>query len=261
MNLITPDAKLIFMTAHGGGGELSLELTAPVVLAADDKAGGSVTFTMLAQPPQPQYAETRLYRYDAASRSFCVLDATLRPGDNVKTVSGLQNLKRYAWLPVALDIEGKYIPAAVLSVLVTDGSLGVVESVKRSIVQVLRDDPGLAAYHPQWGDSDETRGHVLDGAVAGGRNAGRTPFIEVETKSVSHASPFVIKAAYQLNLAATQRLDELADDVLDALSAQENRWLQSKYVMNIAVTCGTPERGFPIKRLAIVVETELAARA
>jgi len=259
MNLITSNAQIIFLTAHGGG--LSLYLAAPLVQIADARTGDSVTATMQGEPPQANYACTHLYRYDPATRSFSVLDAIFLPGERQKTLAGLQNLTRYAWLPVAYDTEGKYVPAAVVSALVTDGSLGVVESVKAGLVQLLRDDPALAAWHPQWAEPDETRAHVFDGAIPGGRSAGRAPFIEVETKAVTHGTPFVLHASYQLNLMATHNLDSLADDVLAALTAEDNRWLRSKHVISTAIRCETPDRGFPAKRMAIIVEAQLALKA
>jgi len=259
MNLITSNAQIIFLTSHGGG--LSLDLTAPLVHVADAQTGGSVTVTMQSEPPQPNYAGTHLYRYDPTARSFSVLDAIFLPGEQQKTLSGLSNLARYAWLPVAFDNESKYIPAAVVSALVTDGSPGVVQSVRASLVQLLREDPALAAWHPQWSEPEESRAHVFDGAVPGGRSAGRAPFIEVETKAVTHGNAFVLHASYQLTLVATHDLDSLADDVLAALTAEANRWLRSKHVISTAIRCETPERGFPAKRMTIIVDAELALKA
>jgi len=259
MNIITGNAQIIFLTSHGGG--LSLDLTAPLIRIADDQTGDSVTATMQSEPPQSNYACTRLYRYDPAVRSFSVLDATFLPSEQQKPIGGLSNLARYAWLPVAFDTENKYCPAAVVSALVTDGSAGVVQTVRASLVELLRDDPALAARHPQWAEPDESRAHVFDGAVPGGRSAGRAPFIEVETKAVTHGNPFVLHASYQLTLVATQGLDSLADDVLAALTSQANRWLRSKHVISTAIRCETPDRGFPAKRMTIVVEAELALKA
>ena len=261
MNLISADGQVIFMTRHGGGGSLTLNLTAPVVRVEDDETGDSATFTLAAEPPEADYAETRLYRYNESSGSFSILDAVFAPAEVQKQVSGLANMKRYAWLPVAFDIEGNYIPAGVLTLQVTDGSLGLVEQVKLSLLQVLRDDPTLAAYHPQWAATSEELCHVFNGSVPGGRSAGRAPFIEVETGRATGVSPFVMTAEFKLELVTTRQLDAFSDDVSAAILAPENRWLDSDHVMDVRVNTGSPERGFPLKRLEMVVEVDLAVKA
>jgi hypothetical protein len=261
MNLISADGQVIFMTVHGGGGRLTLDLTAPLLRVADDQTGTSVTFTMLAEPPEESYAETRLYRYDEPGRSFSILDAVFAPSEQEKVVGDLENMKRYAWLPAAFDVEGNYIPAAVLTARVTDGSLGLIEQVKMGLVQVLRQDPVLAAYHPQWGESAEEKCHVLNGSMPGGRTSGRTPFIEVETDKVGTASPFFMTVSYRLTLVTTAGLDAFADDVSGAILAAENRSLNSQHVLDVRLKLGQPERTFPLKRTEMTLEVDLAAKA
>jgi|GEM_PF-2573747 len=261
MNLISADGQVIFMTIHGSGGGLALGLTAPVVRVDDDETGDSVTFTMIAKPPEADYAETRLYRYNEAAGSFSILDAVFQPEDSQKVVDGLTNMQLYAWLPAAFDIEGNYIPAGVLTMRVTDGSLGLVEEAKMSLIQVLREDPTLAAYHPQWGESAENKCHVFDGAVPGGRSTGRAPFIEVETDKVDVRSPFHMTAHYKLGLVTTGGLDAFADDVEGTILAPENRSLDLHNVMGLGLRRGRPERGHPLKRQEIMVEVDLATKA
>ena len=261
MNVISADGQVLFMTVHGGGGGLALDLTAPVVRVTDDETGESVTFTMIAEPPEADYAETRLYRYDESAGSFSILDAVFEPSDYQKVVDGLENMQRYAWLPAAFDTEGNYIPAGVLTMRVTDGSLGLVQLARKNIVQVLREDPTLAAYHPQWGDDADDKCHVFDGPSRGRRSTGRAPFIEVETDTVDVESPFLMVVGYRLRLVTTGGLDGFADDVSAAVLAPENRSLGLHNVMGVSIKSARPERGLPLARMEMIVEVGLATKA
>jgi len=259
MNLISLSGQVVFLGPHGGGGRLVQDLTAPVVRAEDAETGDSVRFRLVGEPQEADYAETRLYRYDASSRSFSVLDAVFAPGETEKTVSGLGLMERYSWLPAAFDVEGNYVPGGVVGALVTDGSAGLVERVRLNLVRILREDAVLAGYHPQWGSASAERCHVMDGALQGGATSGRAPFVEVETVSVK-AERHVVHAVYRVGVVTAGELERLCEDVRCAVMASGDPMLGSEHVMEVRARTGAIERGYPLKRAEVLVEAEIAVR-
>jgi len=258
MNVIALGGRVLFLSVHGGGGVLRVDLSAPVLRGRDVGDGCSVRFEMVEEPGEVDYAETRLYRFDGVRGNFSILDGVFGRGERELVVGGLECLRRYAWLPAAFDVEGNFVPGGVVGVRVTDGSVGLVEGVRGLLVEVLREDAGLRGYHAEWGAEDEGRCHVFDGVLPGGRSVGRAPYLEVGTREVVSRSPFVVRAVYEVRVGATDGLERLADDVGGALTVGENRWLRSEHVMGVGVRCGEAEGGFPLRRMTVLVEVEMA---
>jgi len=259
MNAISAGGQILFLSVHGGGGVLTAGLSAPLVRGTDVADGGSVRFRMVEEPGESDYARTRLFRFDAQSGRFGILDATFERGETEKVAGGV-GCGRFCWLPVAYDVEGNFAPGRVVSVELTDGSVGLVERVRAALVAALREDGGLQAFHAEWRETDERRCHVFQGFVQSGRSVGRAPFVEVDTKSVSRRSPFVVSAVFEVRVWATDGPDRLAECVAAAVLSSENRWLNSEHVLGVGVRSGEPERGLPLKRQTLWVDVEMATR-
>jgi len=259
MNIISGDAQAVQLFARRGG-ELTLELTAPVMRVSDDATGESVTLTMVAEPPEDDYDETRVYRYDETTRSFSILDAVFAPGETSHQVTGLSNTRRYAWLPAAFDKAGDYIPASVLTARVADGSPGVVRVLKDALVALLREDPALRAYHPDWPLADPQRCRVFNNIAPSGRSTGRAPYIEVETDEATRRGAFLITVRFRVRLVTTGDLDVMIDDTAAALTAAETRNLNERNVIDVRVAMKHSDHGFPLKQAEMAVEVDAALK-
>jgi len=259
MNIISGDAQAVYLFARRSG-ELTLELTPPVMRVSDDAVGDSVTLTMVAEPPEDDYDETRVYRYDETTRSFSILDAVFARGEVSHQVAGLANTRRYAWLPAAFDQAGDYIPAAVLTARVTDGSPGAVRVLKDALVQLLRNDAVLKAYHPDWQLADPQRCRVFDNMAPAGRSTGRAPYIEVETDEATRRGAFLITVRFKVRLVTTGDLDLMIDDTAAALTAAETRNLNERNVLDVRVALNHSEHGFPLKQAEMAVEVDAALK-
>ena len=257
MNLMR-GGGLVWMGVHGGGGVLSMELSAPVVCGRDGGTGDSAVFRMVDEPGEEAYEETRLYRYDGASRCFRVLDGVFGLGVGEVTVEGL-GAGRQVWLPVAFDVEGNYAPGAVVGVLVTDGSAGLVERVMAELVAALRSDAGLRALHAEWGETEEGRCHVFSGS-RDARMQGRLPCVAVEVEGAERRSVSVVRARFVLRLATAGGMEGFAEGVSAAVMAPENGWVRSGDVLDVRLRWGEAERAGVLRRLSMVVEADLAAR-
>jgi len=258
MNVIGFSSQVLFMSSHGGGGSLVLSLTAPVVRVADGGTGGSAVFRMVGEPPEAAYSETRLYRFDEVAGSFSVLDAVFERGEVEKVVEGLTPFRRYGWLPVAFDVEGNYVPAGVVSAVVTDGSPGLVEGLRLELVSLLREDSVLAGYHGQWAAAAADRCHVVDRArEGGGVPGGRAPFVEVETVSVE-GDASVVRAVFRLRAVAASGLERLCEDV--RLAVLRSGLFGLGCVLRGKVRVGGLERGSPLARGDVFVEVEMAVK-